>query len=61
MNIGDEYLGAEAIGTEIANIQASVVPANVYFEIGDAEEGGGWKFGVMHVALCISELWKVRS
>lgn len=42
MAMGDEYPDAEIIGTDIAKIQPSAVPLNVYFEIDDAEEDGGW-------------------
>ncbi|RDL35374.1 putative Demethylmenaquinone methyltransferase [Venustampulla echinocandica] len=42
MAMGDEYPEAEVIGTDIAKIQPSAVPLNVYFEIDDAEEEGGW-------------------
>ncbi|KAF4633396.1 hypothetical protein G7Y89_g4717 [Cudoniella acicularis] len=44
MDIGDEYPGAEVIGIDIAHIQPNVVPLNVYFEIYDVEEEGGWTF-----------------
>jgi SAM-dependent methyltransferase len=42
MAIADEYPEAEIIGTDIAKIQPSAVPLNVFFEIDDAEEEGGW-------------------
>jgi len=42
MAIGDEYPEAEVIGIDIAKIQPSAVPLNVFFEIDDAEEEGGW-------------------
>ncbi len=42
MAMGDEYPKAEVIGTDIAKIQSSAVPLNVFFEIDDAEEEGGW-------------------
>ncbi|KUJ20195.1 putative Demethylmenaquinone methyltransferase [Mollisia scopiformis] len=42
MAMGDEYPDAEIIGTDIAKIQPSAVPLNVFFEIDDAEEEGGW-------------------
>ncbi|KAF4625057.1 hypothetical protein G7Y89_g13111 [Cudoniella acicularis] len=42
MAMGDEYPEAEVIGTDIAKIQPSAVPLNVFFEIDDAEEEGGW-------------------
>lgn len=42
MAMGDEYPEAEVIGTDIAKIQPSAVPLNVFFEIDDAEDEGGW-------------------
>jgi len=42
MAMGDEFPDAEIIGTDIARIQPSAVPENVFFEIDDAEEDGGW-------------------
>ncbi|KAG9239313.1 putative Demethylmenaquinone methyltransferase [Amylocarpus encephaloides] len=42
MAMGDEYPEAEVIGTDIAKIQPTAVPLNVFFEIDDAEEEGGW-------------------
>lgn len=42
MAMGDEYPDAEIIGIDIAKIQPSAVPLNVFFEIDDAEEEGGW-------------------
>jgi trans-aconitate methyltransferase len=42
MAMGDEYPQAEVVGTDIAKIQPSAVPLNVFFEIDDAEEEGGW-------------------
>ncbi|CAG8959373.1 hypothetical protein HYFRA_00001271 [Hymenoscyphus fraxineus] len=42
MAMGDEYPTAEIIGIDIAKIQPSAVPLNVFFEIDDAEEEGGW-------------------
>ena len=42
MAMGDEYPEAEIIGTDIAKIQPNAVPFNVFFEIDDAEEEGGW-------------------
>jgi len=42
MAMGDEFPEAEVIGTDIAKIQPSAVPLNVFFEIDDAEEEGGW-------------------
>ena len=38
MAMGDEYPEAEIVGTDIAKIQPSAVPLNVFFEIDDAEE-----------------------
>jgi SAM-dependent methyltransferase len=42
MAMADEYPNAEVIGTDIAQIQPAAVPLNVFFEIDDAEEEGGW-------------------
>jgi SAM-dependent methyltransferase len=42
--MGEEHEKAEVIGTDIAKIQESAVPENVFFEIDDAEEEGGWTF-----------------
>jgi SAM-dependent methyltransferase len=42
MAMADEYPDAEVIGTDIAQIQPAAVPLNVFFEIDDAEEEGGW-------------------
>jgi SAM-dependent methyltransferase len=42
MAMGEEYTDAEVIGTDIAKIQPSSAPRNVFFEIDDAEEEGGW-------------------
>jgi len=42
MEMGDSWPSAEIIGTDIAKIQPSAVPLNVFFEIDDAEEEGGW-------------------
>ena len=42
MAMGDKYPDAEIIGTDIARIQPSAVPLNVFMEIDDAEEVGGW-------------------
>lgn len=44
MAMGDEFPDAEVIGTDIAKIQPSAVPLNVFFEIDDAEEEGGWTY-----------------
>ena len=54
MAMGDEYPEAEVIGTDIAKIQPSAVPLNVFFEIDDAEEEGGWtwpndEFDLVHL------------
>lgn len=40
--MGEVYPDAEVIGTDIAKIQPSAVPLNVFFEVDDAEEVGGW-------------------
>ena len=40
--MGDLYPEAEVIGTDIAKIQPTAVPLNVFFEIDDAEEEDGW-------------------
>jgi trans-aconitate methyltransferase len=42
MAMADEYPDAEVIGTDIAKIQPGAAPLNVFFEIDDAEEEGGW-------------------
>jgi len=42
MAMGDEYPDAEIIGTDIARIQPTATPLNVFFEIEDAEEETGW-------------------
>jgi SAM-dependent methyltransferase len=42
MAMGDEYPETEIIGTDIAKIQPNAAPLNVFFEIDDAEEEGGW-------------------
>ncbi|TVY93811.1 Secondary metabolism regulator [Lachnellula willkommii] len=42
MAMGDEYPDTEIIGTDIAKIQPTAAPLNVFFEIDDAEEEGGW-------------------
>lgn len=54
IDIGEEYPQSEVIGTDIAKIQASAVPANVFWELDDAEEEGGWtwpenKFDLIHI------------
>lgn len=54
MAMGDEYPGAEVIGIDIARIQPTAVPLNVFFEIDDAEEEGGWtwaqnEFDMVHL------------
>lgn len=54
MAMGDEYPSAEVIGTDIAKIQPTGVPLNVFFEIDDAEEEGGWawpadEFDLVHL------------
>jgi SAM-dependent methyltransferase len=52
--MGDEYPNAEIIGTDIAKIQPTSAPLNVFFEIDDAEEEGGWtwppeEFDMIHI------------
>lgn len=52
--MGDEYPEAEVIGTDIAKIQPTAVPLNVFFEIDDAEEEDGWtwaedEFDLVHL------------
>ncbi|KAF8859591.1 putative Demethylmenaquinone methyltransferase [Acephala macrosclerotiorum] len=42
MAMGEEWPECEVIGTDIAKIQPSAAPLNVYFEIDDAEEEYGW-------------------
>jgi SAM-dependent methyltransferase len=42
MAMGEEYPNAEVIGTDIAKIQPTSAPLNVFFEIDDAEEPSGW-------------------
>jgi len=42
IEMGERYPATEVIGTDIAKVQPSAVPENVYFEIDDAEEEGGW-------------------
>ena len=42
--MGEQYVNADVIGTDIAKIQPSAVPLNVFFEIDDAEEEGGWTY-----------------
>ncbi len=42
MDMGELYPEAEVTGTDIAKIQASAVPPNVFFEFDEAEEVGGW-------------------
>jgi SAM-dependent methyltransferase len=54
MAAGDEWPNAEVIGTDIAKIQPTAVPLNVFFEIDDAEEEGGWtwpedEFDLIHL------------
>lgn len=45
MAMGEDYPEAEVIGTDLAKIQPSARPLNVFFEIEDAEEEGGWIWG----------------
>ena len=40
--MGEDYPEAEVLGIDIARIQDSRVPVNVFFEIDDAEEDGEW-------------------
>jgi hypothetical protein len=42
MAMGDEYPDAEVIGTDLARIQPTAAPMNVFFEVDDAEADGGW-------------------
>ncbi len=54
MAIADQYPDCEVIGTDIAKIQPSAVPPNVFFEIDDAEEEGVWtwpedEFDLVHI------------
>lgn len=54
MEMGDLYPSAEVIGTDIAKIQPSAAPLNVFFEIDDAEEEDGWtwpanEFDLVHL------------
>ncbi|KAH8821628.1 S-adenosyl-L-methionine-dependent methyltransferase [Xylogone sp. PMI_703] len=54
MEMGDLYPSAEVIGTDIAKIQPSAVPLNVFFEIDNAEEEDGWtwpenEFDLVHL------------
>jgi SAM-dependent methyltransferase len=45
MAMGEEYQDAEIIGTDIAKIQPTSAPPNVFFELDDAEEESGWAWG----------------
>ncbi|ESZ93042.1 hypothetical protein SBOR_6563 [Sclerotinia borealis F-4128] len=54
MGMGDLWPSAEIIGTDIAKVQPTAVPLNVFFEIDDAEEEGGWtwppnEFDLVHL------------
>ncbi|KAF7941173.1 hypothetical protein BELL_1146g00030 [Botrytis elliptica] len=54
MGMGDLWPSAEIIGTDIAKVQPTAVPFNVFFEIDDAEEEGGWtwpanEFDLVHL------------
>ncbi|EDN91241.1 hypothetical protein SS1G_00644 [Sclerotinia sclerotiorum 1980 UF-70] len=54
MGMGDLWPSAEIIGTDIAKVQPTAVPLNVFFEIDDAEEEGGWtwppnEFDLIHL------------
>ncbi|KAE9374526.1 putative Demethylmenaquinone methyltransferase [Stipitochalara longipes BDJ] len=44
IEMGEQYPEAEVIGTDIARIQDTAVPENVYFQIDDAEHEDGWTF-----------------
>jgi len=44
MEMGEQYPEAEVIGTDIARIQDTRVPENVFFQIDDAEDEDGWTF-----------------
>ena len=60
IEMGERYPNSEVIGTDIANIQARAAPPNVFWELDDAEEEGGWtwpdnKFDLVHLRyLCLS-------
>jgi SAM-dependent methyltransferase len=65
MAMGDKYPDAEIIGTDIARIQPSAVPLNVFMEIDDAEEEGGWtwaddEFDMIHFRYMVGAFtdWK---
>lgn len=45
MAMGEEFPDAEVIGTDIAKIQPTSAPLNVFFEIDDAEDDSGWAWG----------------
>jgi SAM-dependent methyltransferase len=54
MDIGDVFPDAEVIGTDIAKIQPSAAPSNVFFQIDDAEDEDGWtwsenEFDLVHL------------
>ena len=44
IEMGEQYPEAEVIGTDIARIQDTAVPENVFFQIDDAEHEDGWTF-----------------
>lgn len=44
IDMGEIYPDAEVIGTDIAKVQPTAVPPNVFFEIDDAEDESGWTF-----------------
>ncbi|OWO99880.1 hypothetical protein B2J93_6935 [Marssonina coronariae] len=44
MEMGEKYPNSEVIGIDIAKIQSTVAPPNVFFQVDDAEEEGGWTF-----------------
>lgn len=42
MEMGEVYPDADVIGTDIAKIQDTAIPRNVFFQIDDAEDEDGW-------------------
>lgn len=44
INVAEDFPDCEVIGTDIADIQPSAVPYNVFFEIFDAEDDAGWTY-----------------
>lgn len=64
--MGEEYPEAEVIGTDIAKIQPTAVPMNVFFEIDDAEEEFGWtyaddSFDLVHFRTMMGAFKDVRA